>query len=158
MTFAFAITAGIGFASLNIADVTATRASRVTPAVATAQAALMDAMAARDRECKGGVGKFCRERESAVSERRQAFDAAMQAVRQTADPQTDAAIRLIAWTTHGAIQPTSNDFGMLRLTLLALLPQVGGILLMVGRSAGAATAHVRAGEIQRKNAKQADCV
>lgn len=134
MTFVFAVTAGVGFASTNIADVTLTRASRVTPAVATAQAALSDAMLARDRECKGGVGKFCREREATVNERRQALDTAMQAVGQTADPQTDAAIRLVAWATHGAVQPTSNDFAMLRLVLLALLPQIGGILLMVGRS------------------------
>jgi len=50
MTFAFAITAGIGFASVNITDVTLGRAARMTPAVLTAQAALTDAMAARDRE------------------------------------------------------------------------------------------------------------
>jgi hypothetical protein len=135
MTFLFAVTAGVGFASTNIADVTLVRASRVTPVVAAAQAALIDAMSARDRECKGGVGKFCREREATVSERRRALDTAMQAVGQTADPQTDAAIRIVAWATHGALQPTGNDFAMLRLVLLALLPQIGGILLMVGRSA-----------------------
>jgi hypothetical protein len=38
MTFVFTVTAGIGFASLNIADVTQARASRVTPAVTAAQA------------------------------------------------------------------------------------------------------------------------
>jgi len=134
MTFIFAVTAGVGFASTNIADVTLARASRVTPAVAAAQSALSDAMSARDRECKGGVGKFCREREAAVNERRQTLDAAMVSVGQTADPQTDAAIRLVAWATRGAVQPTSNDFAMLRLVLIALLPQIGGILLMVGRS------------------------
>jgi hypothetical protein len=141
----FAVTAGVGFASTNIAAVTLARASRVTPAVGAAQAALSDATSARDRECKGGVGKFCREREVAVNERRQALDMAMQAVAQTADPQTDAAIRIVAWTTHGALQPTGNDFAMLRLVLLALLPQIGGILLMVGRSAGAAADQLRAG-------------
>jgi hypothetical protein len=152
MTFVFAVTAGVGFASSNIADVTLARASRVTPAVAAAQAALSDAMSARDRECKGGVGKFCRERE-AVIERRQALDTAMQAVGQTADPQTDAASRIVAWATHGALQPTGNDFAMLRLVLLALLPQIGGILLMVGRSAGAAADQVRAGD-QSQNPKR----
>jgi len=40
MTFVFAVTASIGFASLNIADVTLSRASRVTPAATVAQAAL----------------------------------------------------------------------------------------------------------------------
>jgi len=133
MTFAFAVTAGIGFASTNISDVTLARASRVTPAVANAQAALTDAMAARDRECKGGVGKFCREREAAVAERRQLLDSAMTSVGQTADPQTDAAIKLVTWGTRGLLRPAPEDFAMLRLILLALLPQIGGILLMVGR-------------------------
>jgi hypothetical protein len=45
----------------------------------------------------------------------------MQAVGQTADPQTDAAIRIVAWASLGALQPTGNDFAMLRLFLLALL-------------------------------------
>jgi hypothetical protein len=71
------------------------RASRVTPAVTAAQTALSDAMTARDRECKGGVGKYCREREQAVVDRRQALDAAMQAVAQTADPQAVAAVKLV---------------------------------------------------------------
>jgi len=134
MTFVFAVTAGIGFASTNIADVTLARASRTTPAIQAAHDALADAMAARDRECKGGVGKFCREREAAVNERRQALDTAMRSVEQRADPQTDAAIRIVAWATHGVLKPTGDDFAMLRLVLLALLPQIGGILLMVGRS------------------------
>ncbi|MGJ4952519.1 hypothetical protein [Bradyrhizobium sp. HKCCYLS20291] len=133
MTFVFAVTAGIGFASTNISDVTLARASRVTPAVQTAQTALTDAMSARDRECKGGVGKFCREREAAVAERRQALDAAMATVSQTADPQTEAAIKLVAWVSRGVVKPSADDFVMLRLILLALLPQIGGILLMVGR-------------------------
>jgi hypothetical protein len=134
MTFIFAVTASIGFASVNIADVTMSRSSRQTPATVTAQAALSDAMAARDRECKGGVGKFCREREAAVTERRQAVDLAVGTVTQTADPQTEAAIRTVAWASRGMLQPTGDDFAMLRLVLLALLPQIGGILLMVGRA------------------------
>jgi hypothetical protein len=98
------------------------------------QGALADAMAARDRECKGGVGKFCREREAAVTERRQAVDVAMRSIEQTADPQTESAIRIVAWASRGMLQPTGDDFAMLRLVLLALLPQIGGILLMVGRA------------------------
>jgi hypothetical protein len=94
LTFVFAVTVGVGFASTNIADTPLARASRVTPAVAAAQATLSDAMSARDRECKGGVGRFCREREAAVNVRRQGLDAAMHLVEQAADPQTEAAIRL----------------------------------------------------------------
>jgi hypothetical protein len=135
LTFIFAVTAGIGFASTNISEVAFARASRMTPAIASAQAQLTDAMAARDRECKGGVGKFCREREAAVAERRHAFDTATQQVAQTADPQTEAAVKLVAWVSHGLLKPEADDFAMLRLVLLALLPQFGGILLMVGRRA-----------------------
>ena len=43
--------------------------------------------------------------------------------------------RVVAWVSRGVLQPTSNDFAMLRLVLLALLPQIGGILLLVGRRA-----------------------
>jgi len=133
MTFVFAVTAGIGFASTNISDMKVDRASRITPAIINAQAALTDAMAARDRECKGGVGKFCREREAAVVERRQILDSAHNSVGQIADPQSDAAIKLVIWASLGWLRPSLEDFAMLRLVLLALLPQIGGILLMVGR-------------------------
>jgi hypothetical protein len=135
MTLAFAVTAGIGFASTNITDVTTARASRVTPVVMTAKAVLADAMAARDRECRGGVGRFCRERESVVNEKQTALEIAMRSVEQTADPQTQAAIHVVAWLSRGALQPSEDDFAMLRLVLLALLPQIGGILLMIGRTA-----------------------
>jgi hypothetical protein len=135
MTFVFAVIAGIGFASVNITDVAAARASRLTPAVTAAHASLSDAMSARDRECLHGVGKFCRERETAVAERRQILDTAMASVRQSADPQTDAAVKLVAWLSRGVLRPSGDDFAMLRLVLLALLPQIGGILLMVSRSA-----------------------
>jgi hypothetical protein len=133
VTFVFAVTAGIGFASTNISDVTLARASRLTPAVTSAQAALTDAMAARDRECKGGVGKYCRDREAEVTERRQVLDSAMASVGQGADRQTESAIKLVAWVSRGMLRPAPDDFAMLRLMLLALLPQIGGTLMMVGR-------------------------
>jgi hypothetical protein len=98
-----------------------------------AQAALTDAIAVRDRECKGGVGKFCREREALVAERRQLLDSAMTSVGQAADPQTDAAIKLVAWISRGMMRPAPEDFAMVRLILLALLPQIGGMLLLIRR-------------------------
>jgi hypothetical protein len=110
MTFVFAVTAGIGFASVNIADVTLARAGRVTPAVSMAQAALAEAMASRDRECVYGVWKFCRAREAAVADRRPALNTAMQAVGQTADPQTEARSESLHGS-HGACsgrRPTTS--------------------------------------------------
>jgi hypothetical protein len=107
-TFVFAVVGSVGFASTNIADVTVVRASRETPAVTAAQSALADAMRSRDAECKGGVGRYCREREQAVVDRRQALDLAMQSVAQTADPQTMAATKLVSWVTAGAISPSER--------------------------------------------------
>lgn len=133
-TLAFALLSSIGFASLNISDVTASRASRVTPAVTVAQAQLADAQVARDRECKTGTGKFCREREAAVVERTQALNAALGVVAQQADPQTEAAIKVVAFVTGGHLHPTSDDLALVRLLLLAFLPQIGGILLMLARA------------------------
>jgi hypothetical protein len=132
-TLLFAIIASIGFASTSISDVTLSRASRVTPAVTVAQASLADATSARDRECKGGTGKFCREREATVVERQKVLDAAMHSIMQTADPQAEAVARIVAWLTGGSVRPTADDLVMLRLILLALLPQLGGVLLMIGR-------------------------
>lgn len=63
-----------------------------------------------------------------------ALDAALSSVEQAADPQTDAAIKIVAWLTAGIVKPAAGDFAMLRLVLLALLPQIGGILLMIGRA------------------------
>lgn len=134
LSFVFVVTAGIGFASTNITDVTLARSLRVTPAVASAQIALDDAKTARDRECKSGTGRFCREREATVTARQQAYDAVTKEVAQAADPQTEAAAKMVAWITGGIVKPGEADFAMLRLILLALLPQVGGILLMIGRA------------------------
>jgi len=114
--------------------VTLARASRVTPAVTIAQDALRDAGASRNRECAGGVGRFCREREQAVTERQRALDAALSSVEQAADPQTDAAVKIVAWLSAGTAKPAAGGFAMLRLMLLALLPQIGGIVLMIGRA------------------------
>jgi hypothetical protein len=75
---------------------------------------------------------------AAVSERRRALDAGVGAVEQAADPQADAAIKLIAWGSGGALRPAPEDFAIVRLILLALLPQLAGVLLMVGRSSRSA--------------------
>lgn len=133
VTFVFAVGSGIGFASVNIADATLSRGSRVTPAVTIAQDALRDAVASRNRECMSGVGRFCRERDQVVTERQRALDAALSAVEHSADPQTDAAIKVIAWISGGNAKPAADGVVILRLILVGLLPQIGGILLMIGR-------------------------
>jgi hypothetical protein len=133
-SFVFALISSLGFASVNIADTALARASRVTPAVTIAQTALRDAVTSRDRECAGGVGRYCREREQTVIERQRALDAAVGSVERAVDPQTEAASKIVAWLSAGNANPTATDFAMLRLLLLSLLPQVGGLLLMIGRA------------------------
>jgi hypothetical protein len=78
--------------------------------------------------CAGGVGKFCRQREDDVRERRRALGEAMRSIEQTADPQKEAESRIVTWASGGLLKPTGDDFAMVRLILLALLPQIGGIL------------------------------
>jgi hypothetical protein len=60
------------------------------------------------------------------------WKAAFGTVAQAADPQTEAAIRVVSWASLGAVKPSENDFAMLRL-ILAMLPQIGGVVLMIGR-------------------------
>jgi hypothetical protein len=78
-----------------------------------------------------GVGKFCRagsvrQRPSSESRNRNSFS--------QADPRSpaDAAVSIVAWVSRGMPRPTDDDLAMLRLILLALLPQIGGLMLMVG--------------------------
>jgi hypothetical protein len=54
----------------------------------------------------------------------------MRTVEGAADPQTEAAARLMAWITRG--RPDSDD--LLRLALMTLLPQLAGVLAMVART------------------------
>jgi len=91
----------------------------------------------RGRGAKPAWGSSAANAKPQSSERRQVLDSATTNVGQAADPQTIAAIRLVAWGSGGILRPAPEDFAMLRLFLLALLPQVGGLLLLVGRHSAA---------------------
>jgi hypothetical protein len=41
--------------------------------------------------------------------------------------------RLVGWLSRGAIMPGADDFGMLWLLLRTLLPQIGGVVLLLAR-------------------------
>jgi hypothetical protein len=81
--------AASGFVVTNLSGATEAKAERTTPTVMTAQRALDDAKAARDRECVK-VGPVCRQREDAVIERQGKLDEAKAEVRVGADPQAEA--------------------------------------------------------------------
>jgi hypothetical protein len=129
VTFAFALIASVGFASLNIADTAIERAGRSTPAIEDAQLALADAKLARDRECIRIRRPMCQRREDEVVDRQRQLDAARSAI--VADPQSEGAAKLVAWLT--GTEPSSAWLSGLRLALLTLLPQIGGLLLAVAR-------------------------
>ncbi|OKO79813.1 hypothetical protein [Bradyrhizobium sp. AS23.2] len=133
VAFVYVVLAGIGFASDNLANVKLERAS-IARNVTRAEEALRDAEASRERECRSGAGRFCREREQDERDRRRERNAAVSSAENSADPQTEAAIKIVAWITAGKLKPTADDFSMLRLILLALFPPVGGLLLMITSS------------------------
>src|SRR5262245_51543003 len=93
--------AASGFILINVGDKTAQRELTLsqTPAVETAQRALNDAKAARDRECmdkngKQTVGPICRDRENTVAVRQNELNSVMPedgtAANVRADPQATA--------------------------------------------------------------------
>jgi hypothetical protein len=131
--FTFALTNSLGFASLNLTDVAIARAERVTPEVALAQRTADTLKKSREDECRKR-GDKCRQLEQDERDALAELKTAQAKVSRTADPQVDAAAKLVAWVSLGRPTPSPEDFGMLRLLLLTLLPQVGGVVLMVARS------------------------
>jgi hypothetical protein len=43
--------------------------------------------------------------------------------------------QLVARASFGYVRPTDDDFQMFRVLVLAVLPQISGLLLMISRSA-----------------------
>jgi hypothetical protein len=128
--FAFALTNSLGFASLNLHDTATARAERITPAVSDAQRRLDTLSASRASECLKR-GDKCRQLEK---DEQTALEDLTQARREgsaKSDPQVLSASKLITWLSLGRYNPTAEDFAMLRLLLLTLLPQLGGIVLML---------------------------
>lgn len=140
----FAVTNSLGFASLNLTETATARAERITPAVADAQRRLDAITASKTDECKKR-GDKCRQLEKDEQSALESLEKARHEVSETSDPQTASAAKLVTWvssfvvchrvphTLHAkcGFHPTADDFAMLRLLLLTLLPQLGGLVLMV---------------------------
>ena len=132
--FVFALTNSLGFASLNLSETSTARAERITPAVSDAQRKVEAISAYKTDECKK-LGDRCRQ---AVKDEQTALETlreARQAVSVLADPQIASAAKLVSWVSVGRYNPTAEDFANLRLFLLTLLPQLGGLVLMVAKRA-----------------------
>jgi hypothetical protein len=139
-----AMLASIGFASLHMGDTVAARAAIVTTAAATAnqrtaaieaaRTAAQAATIARQAECQRR-GPLCRDLEHVEQARMSELGAAIAspvpdaATIVDADPQVTGAMRLAQWVGLGV---TATDIGNPRLALLALLPNLAGLVLCFG--------------------------
>jgi hypothetical protein len=131
LTFAFALSASLGFASVNIADTRVARSTASNGVIEDDKEALRTARDREARECRSGNGVNCRKRIDEANKQQDKLDEARRQI--VGDPQSDSASKLVRWLTFGGVDPSADDFTMFRLALLTLLPQLGGLLLMVAR-------------------------
>jgi hypothetical protein len=125
----FAIYNSLGFASQNFQETKTVRSERITPAVTDAMLKRDTFTASRDAECRKR-GPLCRQFEQDVISAMDAVEKAREKVSALADPQIASAAKLVAWVSMNRFHPSADDFAMLRLLLLTLLPQLGGLVLM----------------------------
>jgi hypothetical protein len=132
---AFALTNSLRMASIVSADQAAARADRQTEGVRTADQALEAARAKRDEACGRGLGKTvaCQSRQAEVAKIEAKQTLATNKVVAQAKPESADFAKLVGWLTHGALRAGANDFDMLWLFFRTLLPQVGGLVLLLAR-------------------------
>jgi hypothetical protein len=130
----FVVYTSLGFASLFMDKASTVRAERITPAVADAQRRLDTLATSRNNECLKR-GDRCRQLEKEEQTAIESLREARQTVSVLSDPQIASAAKLVSWISVGRYNPTADDFAMLRLLLLTLLPQLGGLVLMVAKRA-----------------------
>jgi hypothetical protein len=139
-----AVLATLGFVELHTADTAAARGATVATSAAlgdhraagitTAQLALATATKQREAECQRR-GTLCREREADERTALATLNAAIAApvppvpTIATADPQVTAALRLTTWA---GLRLAADDVVNLRLVLMAMLPNIAGLVLMFG--------------------------
>jgi hypothetical protein len=89
----------------------------------------------RDEACGRGLGKTvaCKTRQAEVTKLEANQTKAAAKVAAQAKPESADFAKLVTWASRGAIQPGADDFAMLWLLFRTLLPQVGGIILMLAQ-------------------------
>jgi hypothetical protein len=132
LLFCFAILNSIGWASQNLHDATTVRAERVSPQIDDALRRIAVLEASRADECKRR-GDNCRRLEKEEANARDVLSQARTQQATNADPQLNAARNLISWASAGYVQPRPEDFPNLRIFCLTLIPQIGGLILMMAR-------------------------
>jgi hypothetical protein len=91
-------------------------------------------MRKRFRESRG-LGKMvaCQSRQAEVAKLEAKQIQATNKVAAEAKPEGADFAKLVAWLSNGALQPGAADFDNLWLFFRTLLPQVGGLVLMLAR-------------------------
>jgi len=132
---AFALTNSLRMASIVSADQAAARADRQTEGVTLASKDLDAARAKRDEACGRGLGKTvaCKLRQDEVTKLEARQTQVTNKVAAQAKPESTDFAKLVVWLSNGALHPGADDFDMLWLFFRTLLPQVGGLVLMLAR-------------------------
>lgn len=148
LSLALAVLASIGFVNRHVGDAAAARQAVVSTtaaltaqrdaAIATARRAVAAAAESREAECKIR-GQRCRALEQEEQARLTALSAAVALPLPAAppvadaDPQLAGVLRLANWA---GLDVTADDLGNLRLALMALLPNLAGLILCFGVALG----------------------
>ncbi len=138
---ALTVLTSLGFIELNTGDVAANRQSILATAtslatqrddrIAAARTAAETAVSDRDAECKSGEGLRCRELRATVRSAEGKLSDALAApvppvvAINNADPQVTGALRLANWVGLGV---KADDVRNVRLALMAILPNISGLL------------------------------
>ena len=135
LVWPFAFTNNLRMASIVAADVTMARADRQTGATESTKTDLDRARDAQDKACGPGQGKSkaCQLRQNEVTEAKNASKGARSNVAAAAKPDSADFAKLVTWASFRRIEPKADDFDMLMLLLRTLLPQIGGLVLMLAR-------------------------
>ena len=144
LSLALAVWASIGFVNRHVGDAAAARQAVVSTAaaltaqrdgaIATAKRAVAAAAESREAECKIR-GARCRALEQEEQARLTELTAALARPLPIApplaeaDPQLAGVLRLANWA---GLSVTADDLGNLRLALMALLPNLAGLILCFG--------------------------
>ena len=148
LSLALAVLASIGFVNRHVGDAAAARQAVVSTtaaltaqreaAIATARRAVAAAAESREAECKIR-GQRCRALEQDEQARLTELAAAVALplpaapLVADADPQLAGVLRLANWA---GLDVTADDLGNLRLALMALLPNLAGLILCFGVALG----------------------
>jgi hypothetical protein len=135
LVWPFAFMNNLRMASIVTADVTMARADRQTTRTENAKTDLDRAKDAQDKACAPGQGKSkaCQLRQTDVAEAKVASKDAQSKVAEAAKPESVDFAKLVKRGSFGYVEPSADDFDMLMLLLRTLLPQIGGLLLMLAR-------------------------